>query len=443
MPDLEQRDNPYNVTQASRIYFLPNLMTAGNLFCGFVAVIKCIQARLMTDAGEYAAAHVGITALELYTQAVWCILLAVVFDSLDGRLARLGGRTSLFGAEFDSLADVVSFGVAPALMVFFLILAPREEYQWFRELGWFIAFIYLLCGAVRLARFNVITNPLLHRAEAESNKDFVGLPIPAAAGTVASLVMLLLALAERERDLRQWSVGLVQRLPVDHAVDEIDRVAVGREGHQDAAVADGLAALVDELGLEPDRRSVGDDLHIMVGQPRQQRAARNVVDRPDLVVYAAFLADRRADVGRGRAIAAAGEVEEHAVGREVDEVRGFQIFDRGIIAPVEQRHPIIVGAHVHAPLVGADRAGDGLLRDVGSIGLARRLEVARKLAITIHQERPHCSTLEKKWPTAVTKALTLFVQQVRKTGRLLLSVAAGRAAPPRTLGPRLMRHKPL
>lgn len=208
MPDLEQRDNPYNVTQASRIYFLPNLMTAGNLFCGFVAVIKCIQARLMTDVGEYAAAHAGLTALELYTEAVWCILLAVVFDSLDGRLARLGGRTSLFGAEFDSLADVVSFGVAPALMVFFLILAPRGEYQWFRELGWFIAFIYLLCGAVRLARFNVITNPLLHRAEAESNKDFVGLPIPAAAGTVASLVLLLIALAERERDLRQWSLGL-------------------------------------------------------------------------------------------------------------------------------------------------------------------------------------------------------------------------------------------
>jgi len=122
MPDLEQRDNPYNVTTASRIYFLPNLMTAGNLFCGFVAVIKCIQARLLTDAGEYAREYAllhpggGSTALELYTQAVWFILLAVVFDSLDGRLARWGGRTSLFGAEFDSLADVVSFGMAPALM---------------------------------------------------------------------------------------------------------------------------------------------------------------------------------------------------------------------------------------------------------------------------------------------------------------------------------------
>jgi CDP-diacylglycerol--serine O-phosphatidyltransferase len=208
MPDLEQRDNPYNVTQASRIYFLPNLMTAGNLLCGFLAVIRCIQARLITDGGEYAVLHPNLSWIALYTQAVWLILAAVVFDSLDGRLARMGGRSSLFGAEFDSLADVVSFGMAPALMVFFLILAPREEYQWFRELGWVIAFIYLLCGAVRLARFNVITNPLLHRAEAESSKDFVGLPIPAAAGTVASLVLLLLNMAANARELRQLTLTL-------------------------------------------------------------------------------------------------------------------------------------------------------------------------------------------------------------------------------------------
>ncbi|HKB57472.1 MAG TPA: CDP-diacylglycerol--serine O-phosphatidyltransferase [Lacunisphaera sp.] len=208
MSDLEQRDNPYNVTQASRIYFLPNLMTAGNLFCGFVAVILCIQARLLTDNGEYAALHAGRSWIALYAWAVRFILVAVIFDSLDGRLARMGGRTSLFGAEFDSLADVVSFGMAPALMMFFLILAPREEYQWFRELGWFIAFVYLLCGAVRLARFNVITNPLLHRAEAESSKDFVGLPIPAAAGTVASLVLLLLNMAANAREVRQWALTL-------------------------------------------------------------------------------------------------------------------------------------------------------------------------------------------------------------------------------------------
>ncbi len=208
MSDLEQRDNPYNVTQASRIYFLPNLMTAGNLFCGFGAVIKCIQARLLTDSGEYASIHSLLTSNDLYTHAVWLILGAVAFDSLDGRLARMGGRTSLFGAEFDSLADVVSFGMAPALMVFFLILAPRGEYQWFRELGWLIAFVYLLCGAVRLARFNVITNPLLHRAELESNKDFVGLPIPAAAGTVATLVLLLLNMSANARELRELTLAL-------------------------------------------------------------------------------------------------------------------------------------------------------------------------------------------------------------------------------------------
>jgi len=208
MPDLQSRENPYNVTQASRIYFLPNLMTAGNLFCGFIAVIKCIQARLIADGGAYAAVHTGHLPREYYVQAVWLILAAVLFDSLDGRLARMGGRTSLFGAEFDSLADVVSFGVAPALMVFFLILAPQEGYQWFRELGWLVAFIYLLCAAVRLARFNVITNPLLHRSEHESSKDFLGLPVPAAAGAVASLVLFLLHLADNERSLQQTTFAL-------------------------------------------------------------------------------------------------------------------------------------------------------------------------------------------------------------------------------------------
>lgn len=196
MSDLESRENPYNVTQASRIYLLPNVMTAGNLFCGFVAVIKCIQARLEAIApGTYPQ-----SPAELYVQAVWFILAAVVFDSLDGRLARLGGRESLFGAEFDSLADVVSFGVAPALMMFFLILSPTQGYPIFRVIGWFIGFIYLLCASVRLARFNVITNPYLHKPK-DSNRDFVGLPVPVAAGTVASLVLLILNLAENNREL--------------------------------------------------------------------------------------------------------------------------------------------------------------------------------------------------------------------------------------------------
>jgi CDP-diacylglycerol--serine O-phosphatidyltransferase len=204
MPDLESRENPYNVTQASRIYVLPNLMTAGNLFCGFVAVIMCIQARLETIAPGTYYPH---TSAALYTRAVWLILVAVIFDSLDGRLARLGGRQSLFGAEFDSLADVVSFGVTPALMMFFLILSPTQGFPMFRQIGWFIGFIYLLCAAVRLARFNVITNPYLHKPK-ETSKDFVGLPVPAAAGTVASLVLLMLHFSEDNLELHRLSLTL-------------------------------------------------------------------------------------------------------------------------------------------------------------------------------------------------------------------------------------------
>jgi CDP-diacylglycerol---serine O-phosphatidyltransferase len=172
--------------QASRIYLLPNLMTAGNLFCGFIAIIRCIQAKFADMSGAE-----GASAEHLYSEAVWFIIAAVVFDSLDGRLARLGGRESLFGREFDSIADVVSFGVAPALLVFFLILSPdRNEH--FRLFGWFIGFIYLLCAAVRLSRFNVITHPLVYTNQAKyDTKDFVGLPVPAAAGMIVSLVLLI------------------------------------------------------------------------------------------------------------------------------------------------------------------------------------------------------------------------------------------------------------
>jgi CDP-diacylglycerol--serine O-phosphatidyltransferase len=199
----DPREDPYNVTQASRIYFLPNAMTAGNLFCGFVAIINCIQAHYDMRGLSVITPH----ANELFRQAVWFIFGAMAFDMLDGRLARLGGRESLFGAEFDSLADVVSFGLAPALMVFFLILSPTQGYPVFQQIGWFLGFVYLLCAAIRLARFNVITNPLLHPPK-DSNKDFVGLPVPAAAGAVASIVLFLLDLAEADRSLHRWALAL-------------------------------------------------------------------------------------------------------------------------------------------------------------------------------------------------------------------------------------------
>ena len=201
-------EDPYSVRQASRIYFLPNLMTAGNLFCGFTAIIQCIQPRLAETSltGDYS----GATPAEHYRYAVWFIFGAAAFDTLDGRLARMGGRESLFGAEFDSLADVISFGMAPALLMLYLIISPTQaqDYQWFRNIGWFIGFVYLLCAAMRLARFNVITNPLLRPGVKDSNRDFIGLPVPAAASTVAATVLFLLKLGEDDRSLKTGALAL-------------------------------------------------------------------------------------------------------------------------------------------------------------------------------------------------------------------------------------------
>ncbi|MEI6861470.1 MAG: CDP-diacylglycerol--serine O-phosphatidyltransferase [Verrucomicrobiota bacterium] len=207
-PNLREDDraNPYHVAQASRIYFLPNLMTAGNLFFGFIAVINCIHARLAETAADQH--YLGREAPEHYRYAVYCIFLAALCDALDGRLARMGGRESLFGAEFDSLADVVSFGVAPALMMFFFILSPTTGLPVFRQVGWFVGFVYLLCAAMRLARFNVLTNPLLHRGAKQSGKDFVGLPVPAAAATVATLVLFLLKLGDSDKSYKNWALAL-------------------------------------------------------------------------------------------------------------------------------------------------------------------------------------------------------------------------------------------
>jgi CDP-diacylglycerol--serine O-phosphatidyltransferase len=181
-------------------------MTAGNLFCGFMAIVNCIHARLAESA--LTAEYLGASAPDDYRSAVWFIFGAAAFDFLDGRLARFGGRESLFGAEFDSLADVVSFGVAPTLLMFFLILSPSQGFLWFRNIGWFVGFVYLLCATMRLARFNVITNPLLHPSQKESSSDFVGLPVPAAAATVAALVLFLLKLGDSDKSLNRFALAL-------------------------------------------------------------------------------------------------------------------------------------------------------------------------------------------------------------------------------------------
>lgn len=174
--------------QNPKIYLLPNLMTAGNLFCGFAATLKIVQGALLQGADAEAAAL-------LFHTAIWYILGACIFDLLDGRLARLGGQDSAFGREFDSLADTVSFGLAPALMVYRIVLVD------FPRVGWVVAFVYLLCGALRLARFNCIAAS----GQPGSDKNFRGFPIPAAAGLIASITLFMLWwLGERDHDIGRW-----------------------------------------------------------------------------------------------------------------------------------------------------------------------------------------------------------------------------------------------
>ncbi len=172
-----------------KIYLLPNLMTAGNLFCGFAATLKIVQGALI----QWSSPD---EATALFHAAVWFILGACIFDVLDGRLARLGGQDSEFGREFDSLADIVSFGVAPALMVYRIVLID------FPRAGWLVAFVYLVCGALRLARFNVVSAT---QFASSGGKAFTGFPIPAAAGLIASITLFMLWwLGERDHLIGRW-----------------------------------------------------------------------------------------------------------------------------------------------------------------------------------------------------------------------------------------------
>jgi len=150
---------PYDRRESIRrgVYILPNLLTTGGLFAGFYGIVATMNGN--------------------YNLAAWFILVSAVFDVLDGKVARLTGTTSKFGVEYDSLADLVAFGVAPGLLMYSWALTP------FGKFGWLAAFLYVVCGALRLARFNVQVNTV-------ESKRFVGLPIPAAAGVVASCVLI-------------------------------------------------------------------------------------------------------------------------------------------------------------------------------------------------------------------------------------------------------------
>ncbi len=137
------------------VYLLPNLITSASLFAGFYAIVAAIDGRYLAEA--------------------WAVFVALILDGLDGRIARMTHSTSSFGVQYDSLADLVAFGVAPALLVYLWALKP------FRQFGWVAAFLFVVCGALRLARFNVQSGSMDPRF-------FNGFPIPAAAMVIATAI---------------------------------------------------------------------------------------------------------------------------------------------------------------------------------------------------------------------------------------------------------------
>lgn len=165
-------------------YALPTLFTSGNIFLGFLAIVQAFEGAIQAATGDLGTnAHFSLAAKALG--------FAVFFDGLDGRIARMTNTTSDFGRELDSLADVITFGIAPAILAFvwgvrFVISTePSVESNLIRA-GYLVVFFYLLCGAVRLARFNIQSLP----SARPDHKYFIGMPIPAAAGFVAAVVYM-------------------------------------------------------------------------------------------------------------------------------------------------------------------------------------------------------------------------------------------------------------
>lgn len=150
-----------------RRYLVPNLVTIGNMFCGYLSMVYSTSGR--------------------YEKAVIAIAFAILLDGLDGRVARKLNATSKFGMEFDSFSDVVSFGIAPAMLVYNWIFRPLAD-----EFGVFVTFLFALCAASRLARFNLT---------AENLQSFNGLPTPGAAGAVLAVVYFLLPIITAPNDL--------------------------------------------------------------------------------------------------------------------------------------------------------------------------------------------------------------------------------------------------
>jgi CDP-diacylglycerol---serine O-phosphatidyltransferase len=177
------------------MYILPSLFTSGNIAAGYFAITQSLEgSALAPQHFDYAALAIGF---------------AIPFDSLDGRIARMTNTTSEFGKELDSLADVITFGVAPSILAFawgFRMLPMTMEpllRQQLVDLGAFFCFLFLICGAGRLARFNISHNPLPKNPGRPDRKYFVGMPIPAAAGMIAAVVHFF-----RGRPVAAWWLAI-------------------------------------------------------------------------------------------------------------------------------------------------------------------------------------------------------------------------------------------
>ncbi|MEO5340187.1 MAG: CDP-diacylglycerol--serine O-phosphatidyltransferase [Magnetococcus sp. MYC-9] len=166
------------------VYIFPNLLTTGGMFFGFYAIMAALGGS--------------------YEHSAQAIVAAGVFDALDGRVARAMNAASAFGKEYDSLADFLSFGIAPAVLVYLWALEP------FHRLGWAAAFLYAVCGALRLARFNVQQHVI--QDERVSKRYFQGLPIPAAAVIVSAIILFYQDLGIRAEGGN--AVGLWRWLPL-------------------------------------------------------------------------------------------------------------------------------------------------------------------------------------------------------------------------------------
>ena len=177
------------------MYILPSLFTTANMAAGFYAILEIVHA----------------SALDFWhlDNAAKAIGFAVLFDGLDGRVARMTGTSSDFGKELDSLADVITFGVAPAMLAWtwgFHLMPPVSLTEWnikLTQLGAIASFLFLMAGASRLARFNITTNPQPSNPGRPGKKYFVGMPIPAGAGVIAAVVHLA-----RGNPLESWYTAL-------------------------------------------------------------------------------------------------------------------------------------------------------------------------------------------------------------------------------------------